>query len=171
MMLTPHDILTHFPITEPFKFVDEIMSLEDGLVTGAYTYPPDAFFFKGHFPGNPVVPGSILQETAAQIGLIPLGLQCLLQYHKTAAAFDKEQLLASKMDDLFYLVSSDLAFKSVVRPGERVIVYAEKIFFKLYKLKCNVRIETAAGQPVASGIMAGIVNIENILKQDIWRQE
>lgn len=59
------DILPH---REPFLFVDRITSVSKERTVGEVTYRPDMFFFKGHFPGHPVVPGVILIETMAQCG-------------------------------------------------------------------------------------------------------
>jgi 3-hydroxyacyl-[acyl-carrier-protein] dehydratase len=64
---TREEILGYIPHREPFLFVDEI-SVDDGHIKGAYTYPPESWFFQGHFPTFPVVPGVILVETMMQVG-------------------------------------------------------------------------------------------------------
>lgn len=67
-----HDLL---PQKFPFAFVDEIISLDPGTAGENPTLPSivavlhvkgDEGYFKGHFPGNPVMPGVLQVETMAQ---------------------------------------------------------------------------------------------------------
>lgn len=59
----------YLPQRPPFAFVDDFESSSDGETTkGSRLFTEDDFFFKGHFPGHPVVPGVILIETLAQCG-------------------------------------------------------------------------------------------------------
>ena len=59
----PIDVLPHRP---PFLFLDEVTTCEDRDVIGGYTFPSEAPFFQGHFPGYPIVPGVLLLEGMAQ---------------------------------------------------------------------------------------------------------
>ncbi len=55
------------PHREPFLFVDSILDIEKGKkITAQNLFTGKEFFFEGHFPGNPIVPGVILTDAMAQ---------------------------------------------------------------------------------------------------------
>ena len=92
------------PHREPFLFVDEIVEAGEKKIIAKRKFTEKDFFFKGHFPEYPVVPGVILVETMAQSG--GAGLRKLGHVAK---------------DGLFFLASVDkVKFRRQVRPGDEV---------------------------------------------------
>lgn len=67
------DILAAIPQRPPFLFVDKIISREGNTITTQRTLRDDEFFFQGHFPGNPIMPGVLLCEACFQTGAILMG--------------------------------------------------------------------------------------------------
>jgi len=64
----PADLLPHRP---PFLFVDEIIDLVPGQsARGLWRLTGDEWFFPGHFPGRPTLPGVLMCESIAQMGAI-----------------------------------------------------------------------------------------------------
>lgn len=62
----PETVLPHRP---PFLFVDDIVAT-DGTTsaTGTWTLTGEEWFFAGHFPGRPTLPGVLMCEAIAQVG-------------------------------------------------------------------------------------------------------
>ena len=146
---TRQKVLAAVPQQAPFRFVDEILELDTEHVVGAYRFREDEWFYRGHFPGHPVTPGVILVEAMAQTGVVAFGLYLVMAQGR------EEELKRGNLTTLFTVIEA-MEFTGMVVPGERVIIRGEKVYFRKGSLKAKVSMERENGEPVASGVLAGM---------------
>tara|TARA_R110002012_G_scaffold4074_4_gene18864 strand:- start:9658 stop:10104 length:447 start_codon:yes stop_codon:yes gene_type:complete len=137
-------IINQLPYSEPFLFVDEVLSVSEDNILGTYTFKKDLIFYEGHFKDNPVTPGVILTECMAQIGLVCLGIFLL-----------KDETSSEKIN--LALSSTEIDFYRPVFPGEKVKVVSVKEYFRFNKLKCKVKMLNAKDEIIAKGTISGMI--------------
>jgi 3-hydroxyacyl-[acyl-carrier-protein] dehydratase len=119
------------PHRAPFVFVDEVLSAAQGEAQCRKTFFADDPMFRGHFPGNPLVPGVILTEALAQTAGI-------------AGAWGSH--------DRRFLLSAirNMKFTAPVHPGERIVLTARKTgeFSGLWMFDVHAEVDNAT---VATG--------------------
>ena len=104
------DIKELLPHRKPFLFVDKLDLVTDEKIIGTRKYTDEDFFFQGHFPGYPIVPGVILVESMAQCG---------------GAGVAQSGILGDK---LFFLATVDkVKFRRQVVPGDEVRFEIENV--------------------------------------------
>lgn len=96
------ELMQWMPHRDPMLLVDRSEQVEGGVVS-EYTVPEDPYYTRGHFPGNPIVPGVILCEIMAQ-GSVLLFKEKLVDKIALYAGMDK------------------VRFKKSVHPGDKVVV-------------------------------------------------
>ena len=72
-MLNKEEIEKIIPQRDPFLMIDEVEEFIPGESAIAYKYVrEDEWYFKGHFPGNPIMPGVLITESLAQAGAVAI---------------------------------------------------------------------------------------------------
>jgi 3-hydroxyacyl-[acyl-carrier-protein] dehydratase len=98
------------PHRPPFRFVDEIIAAGADTMTTRLRVRPEEDYFKGHYPGNPIMPGVLICESVFQSG-------CAMVSRQMAAA---QEDLARYTPVLARI--NDVRFKSLVKPGDELII-------------------------------------------------
>jgi 3-hydroxyacyl-[acyl-carrier-protein] dehydratase len=145
-VLTPAEVLARIPQREPFRFVDEILEVDDEHVVASYRWREDADFYRGHFPGDPVTPGVLLVEALAQSSVVALGAYLL------AKELPEEE--AAKIVPFF--TDANVEFTGIVRPGSRVRMASRKVFWRRRKLRIEGEMTLEDGTVVCSGTLSGL---------------
>jgi 3-hydroxyacyl-[acyl-carrier-protein] dehydratase len=140
-------VLEMVPQRHPFRFIEDIMELDEEHILGVYRFGKDEYFYRGHFPGLPVTPGVILIETMAQTGVVAFGLYLSLLKD---GGKGMENLIT------LFTLAEKVEFTGVVRPGELVMVTGRKVYFRGNQLKVDVVMTRANGEEVCTGILAGM---------------
>lgn len=120
-------IKTFLPHREPMLLIEEASIDENGVAHSKYKIKEDEFFTRGHFPGNPIVPGVIQCEIMAQ----------------SCAVLVKDEIPGHLT---LYAGMDKIRFKSTVRPGDLCEVTASlderrgSLFFCTAKLAVNGKV-------------------------------
>ena len=103
------EVLSLIPQRPPFLFIDKILSKEDKKIITEKFVSGDEDFFKGHFPGNPIMPGVLLSEATFQSAAALMALRNGSMKGKTAVV---TRINSTK-------------FKNLVKPNDRLQIEVE----------------------------------------------
>jgi UDP-3-O-[3-hydroxymyristoyl] N-acetylglucosamine deacetylase/3-hydroxyacyl-[acyl-carrier-protein] dehydratase len=93
------------PHRHPFLLVDKIIELTDKCIVGVKNVTFNEWFFMGHFPGNPIMPGVLQIEALAQTG----GILCI-------------NSMPEGKYDTYFLKIENCKFKAKVVPGDTMLL-------------------------------------------------
>jgi 3-hydroxyacyl-[acyl-carrier-protein] dehydratase len=129
-VMTRADIAKVLPHRDALALIDGIChnDAKEGLAVGWKDVRADEFWVSGHFPGNPLFPGVLLVEAAAQVSL--------LCYKIVVPEIAPRLVVFGGIDEV--------RFRGAVRPGDRVMILIKMI-------EANRRAARAATQAVVGG--------------------
>lgn len=144
--LTSAEILAYIPQQKPFRFIDQIIYINEQEICGSYTFKKDEFFYTGHFPNKAITPGVILLECMSQIGVVAFGIYLL----SISLPIDEIKKWLTMFTD------AQVEFFKSVYPGDTVTVTAKKIFWRKMKLKTQIEMYDQHQNVLATAIASGI---------------
>jgi beta-hydroxyacyl-ACP dehydratase FabZ len=122
------DIIKTIPHRHPFLLVDRITEIELGKrVVGIKNVTANEYFFQGHFPGNPIMPGVLIIEAMAQVG----GVLARLSIQGVQEGENK--------DSIYFMAMDKVKFRKPVVPGDQ-------IRFELQALRTGSRVWKLGGK-------------------------
>lgn len=133
-MLNKNEIKQIIPQREPFLMIDEVEEYVPGESAIAYKHvSEDEWYFKGHFPRNPIMPGVLITESLAQTGAIAI-----------------LSLEANKGRNALFAGIDKMRFKKQVVPGD-VLKLEVKIIKQKGPIGVGEALATCDGKIVAKG--------------------
>ena len=112
MILNIEEIKKLIPHRKPFLFIEECKIIKKGKIGESFrTFYESEYFFEGHFPNNPIVPGVVIVEAMAQ----------------TAGVVVSENLINKNDQSVLFMSINKAKFRKPVLPSYKIKFYVELI--------------------------------------------
>jgi 3-hydroxyacyl-[acyl-carrier-protein] dehydratase len=132
-LLSREEICRLIPHRDPFLWIDEVLEESPDRLTARKFIAPDLDIFRGHYPGQPVLPGVLLCEAALQAGAVLIARQA-------EAVPEGNVPVATRINHV--------KFRQMVRPGDTIDIEVELLerLADAFFLKAKIRVggKTAA---------------------------
>ena len=150
-MLTKDDICRLIPHRDPFLWIDEVVEESEGRLVARKFVDPDLDVFRGHYPGQPVLPGVLLCEAAMQAGAVLVARLGVSAQPNGASATSGRVPVATRMNNV--------KFRQMVRPGDTLeieVALTERVA-NAYFLSARIQVagKTAAQLEFACALASG----------------
>jgi len=142
MVIEHHELRKYIPHRHPFLLVDRIIEIEPfKKVVGIKSVTGSEYFFPGHFPDLPIMPGVLVIEALAQ----------------TAAVLSTYSTPENEGAIIYFAGMDKVRFKKPVVPGDvlRLEINVDKVRKRLWKVKAQAVVE---GDTVCEGDLTAMVS-------------
>ncbi len=130
------------PHRYPFLMVDRILELKERSAVGIKKLTKSDYFFAGHFPGNPVMPGVLMLEAMAQVGGV---------------------ILLSRPENIgkiaYFMSINNAKFRRIVRPGDEVRLEVDVVRYK-------TRTGRVHGKALVDGSLAAEADLNFVFEKE-----
>jgi len=129
LQLNSQEIQEILPQRYPFLMLDRVIEIEPGKrVVAIKNVTHNENFFRGHFPGQPIMPGVLIIEAMAQAGIV------LFHYSKN---------IDPKKKMTYYLGAVKARFLNPVTPGDQLVITVEpmKVIAQVAIVKAGVKVQ------------------------------
>lgn len=136
------EIVKILPHRYPFLLVDRILELdlEKGTILGQKNVTINEFFFQGHFPDAPIMPGVLILEALAQTGGVLVHLK-------------------NEIPKIAVLLNiNEAKFRTPVRPGDVLLLKGEGIHFS--SKGGRVKVEARVNDKIAAEAIIGFALVD-----------
>ena len=131
------EIMNHLPHRYPFLMIDRLVHLEPGkAATAIKNVTINEPFFRGHFPGHPIMPGVLIAEALAQTG----GLAFASGEESPDESGGFRLPILAKIEDM--------RFREAVSPGDQLWLHAEVI--RAFESLAMVEVEAKVNETVVA---------------------
>ncbi len=145
MVLDINEIQKLIPHRYPFLLIDRILEIDEGKrAVGIKNVTINDYFFQGHFPGKPIMPGVLMIECMAQLGA------CALKQSE------------SMKDKLLVITGVDRCrFRGTVEPGDQMRIEMEFSAMKMGMGKGKGKITVDGKRVCEAEIMFAAVDVQD----------
>ncbi len=140
--LNSEQIQKFLPHRPPMLMLDRALAIDDeGVIQCEKDLSPDAFYFQGHFPDHPIMPGVMICEAVGQAGALLAALE---------ARFDTATHL------LAFGGFEKAKFRKIVKPNETLCVYCKIVKQRKHLYKFEGRAESGGALVATLGFSAAL---------------
>ena len=145
-LLGAPDLLGLLPQQRPFRFIDEILEIDDKHVVASYRFRPDEPFYAGHFPDRPVTPGVILLEAMAQCGIVIHSLYLL------ARTLGRQEAVRYRM----LITGAEVEWLEPIFPDNLVVIRSDLLAWRSHRIRVQVQTHDSQKTLVARSTISGL---------------